>query len=258
MRTFLDRRLAALAVGVHAIDAVADHAHHPGAARHFAVEGHDRRVVRLGDRERVFESADDEGVAESLLDRLAAGQTDPVIFSHGAAIMVWTAMNVDNPDIGLLLSHPLGNTEEVVVTGNPTDGWMMQSYAGIPVSQNPSLLTQLFVNTRDLIVAPQTAVYNVVAAIGTLNLQNIVVAVADGVVSVVRAGVDFVVNSATDTTVTLMAAADRERPLHIKRIGTGAVTVQGAETIDGDPLKLINTRYTSLMLASTDAEWVIL
>lgn len=136
--------------------------------------------------------------SDAIASVIASGQSDPVIFSHGAAIMVWTAMNVDNPDVGLLLSHPLGNTEQVVVTGNPTDGWMMQSYAGIPVSQNPGLLTQLFVNARDLIVAPQTAVYNVVAAIGTLNLQNIVVSVADGVVSVLRAGVDFVVNSVTD------------------------------------------------------------
>ena len=150
--------------------------------------------IPLGEGGNEFNARYSDAVASVI----AAGQTDPVIFSHGAAIMVWTAMNVDNPDIGLLLSHPLGNTEEVVVTGNPTDGWMMQSYAGIPVSQNPSLLTQLFVNTRDLIVAPQTAVYNVVAAIGTLNLQNIVVAVADGVVSVVKAGVEFVVNSATD------------------------------------------------------------
>lgn len=129
---------------------------------------------------------------------IANGDTLPVIFSHGAAIMAWTAMNVDNPDISLLLSHPLGNTEQVVVTGNLEDGWMMQSYAGIPVSQNPNLITQLFVNTRDLIVAPQTAVYNVVGAVTTLNLQNIAVAVADGVVSVLRAGVDFVVNSVTD------------------------------------------------------------
>lgn len=150
--------------------------------------------IPLGEGGNEFNARYSDAVASVIAD----GQADPVIFSHGAAIMVWTAMNVDNPDVGLLLSHPLGNTEEVVVTGNPTDGWMMQSYAGMPVSQNPNLLTQLFVNTRDLIVAPQTAVYNVVAAIGTLNLQNIVVAVADGVVSVVRAGVDFVVNSVAD------------------------------------------------------------
>ena len=150
--------------------------------------------IPLGEGGNEFDARYSDAVAAVI----AAGQADPVIFSHGAAIMVWTAMNVDNPDIGLLLSHPLGNTEQVVVTGNPTDGWMMQSYAGIPVSQNPSLLTQLFVNARDLIVAPQTAVYDVVAAIGTLNLQNVVVAVVNGVVSVARAGVDFVVNSVTD------------------------------------------------------------
>lgn len=150
--------------------------------------------IPLGEGGNEFNARYSDAVATVI----AAGQSDPVIFSHGAAIMVWTAMNVDNPDIGLLLSHPLGNTEQVVVTGNPTDGWMMQSYAGMSVSQNPSLLTQLFVNARDLIVAPQTAVYNVVAAIGTLNLQNIAVAVVDGVISVARAGVDFVVNSVTD------------------------------------------------------------
>ncbi len=100
---------------------------------------------------------------------LATGAVNPVIFSHGAAIMVWTAMNVDNPDIGMLLANPLGNTQEVVLTGNEEDGWMMQSYAGMPVSQDPSLFTQLFVNARDLIVAPQTAVYNVVQALGTVQ-----------------------------------------------------------------------------------------
>lgn len=129
---------------------------------------------------------------------LATGDVNPVIFSHGAAIMVWTAMNVDNPDIAMLLAHPLENTEEVVLTGNEEDGWMMQSYAGMPVSQDPSLFTQLFVNARDLIVAPQTAVYNVVQALGTFNLQNIAVAVIDGVISVIEAGVQFVVNSVTD------------------------------------------------------------
>ena len=150
--------------------------------------------IPLGEGGNEFDARYTEAVATVI----ANGDIEPVIFSHGAAIMVWTAMNVDNPDIGLLLSHPLGNTEEVVVTGSLEDGWMMQSYAGIPVSQTPGLLTQLFVNARDLIVAPQTATYNVVAAIGTLNLQNIVVATVNGVVSVARAGVDFVVNSVTD------------------------------------------------------------
>ena len=150
--------------------------------------------IPLGEGGNEFQDRYSDAVAAVL----ATGDINPVIFSHGAAIMVWTAMNVDNPDIGMLLANPLGNTEEVVLTGNEEDGWMMQSYAGMPVSQDPGLFTQLFVNARDLIVAPQTAVYNVVQAIGTFNLQNILVAVVDGVVSVVRAGVDFVVNSVTD------------------------------------------------------------
>lgn len=150
--------------------------------------------IPLGEGGNEFQDRYSDAVATVI----ANGDTNPVIFSHGAAIMVWTTMNVDNPDIGLLLSHPLGNTEEVVLTGNEEDGWMMQTYAGIPVNQNPGLLTQLFVNARDLVVAPQTAVYNVVQAIGTFNLQNIAVAVVDGVISVVRAGIDFVVNSVTD------------------------------------------------------------
>lgn len=139
-----------------------------------------------------------ERYSDAVATVLANGDVNPVIFSHGAAIMVWTAMNVDNPDIAMLLANPLGNTEQVVVQGNEEDGWTMVSYAGMAVDQNPGLLTQLFVNARDLIVAPQTAVYNVVQAIGTFNLQNIAVAVVDGVVSVIRAGVDFVVNSVTD------------------------------------------------------------
>ncbi len=57
-----------------------------------------------------------------------------MIFSHGATIMIWTMMNVDNPDIGLLLSHPLGNTEQVVIKGNQEDGWTLVSYAGIAVT----------------------------------------------------------------------------------------------------------------------------
>ena len=92
-----------------------------------------------------------------IADVITNGDTKPVLFSHGATIMVWTMMNVDNPDVMLMLTHPLGNTAVVVVTGNPDDGWMLQSWDGVAVSQNPSLGGQLFVNIRNLVVAPQTA-----------------------------------------------------------------------------------------------------
>ncbi len=126
------------------------------------------------------------------------GSSEPVVFSHGATIMIWTMMNVKNPDIGLLLSDPLPNTGVVVVTGNAEDGWTLVSYDGKAVDPNPGLLTQLFVNTRDLIVAPQTALYDVVQAIKTGDLSKVVAAVRDGVVAVAKAGVDFAKNTVTD------------------------------------------------------------
>lgn len=150
--------------------------------------------IPLGENGNEFEAR----VNDSIATVVANGDTKPVIFSHGATIMIWTMMNVENPDIALLLTHPLGNTAVVVVTGNPADGWTLQSWDGIAVSPTPSLGTQLFVNTRDLIVAPQTALYNVVQAIKTGDLTKVVAAVRDGVVSVAKAGVTFVKNSVTD------------------------------------------------------------
>ncbi|MCV7178179.1 histidine phosphatase family protein [Mycolicibacterium sphagni] len=131
-------------------------------------------------------------------DVIANGDTNPLLFSHGATIMIWTMMNVKNPDILLMLTHTLGNTAVVVVTGNPEDGWTLVSWDGVQVSQTPSLGTKLFVNVRDLVVAPQTAVYNVVQALKSRDFSQVVAAVRDGVVMVAKAGVAFVKNTVTD------------------------------------------------------------
>ena len=74
-----------------------------------------------------FDARFDEAVRE-IYD---SGDTDPVAFSHAGAIMLWVAMNVDNPNPGLLSQHPLGNTDHVVVRGNPTDGWTLVDWDGI-------------------------------------------------------------------------------------------------------------------------------
>ncbi|KLO28759.1 hypothetical protein ABW16_11555 [Mycolicibacter heraklionensis] len=87
-----------------------------------------------------------------------------VAFSSAAATMVWTMMNVDNPDPLLILQHPLPNTAQVVIEGSPTDGWTLISWDGMPVPA-ADLATQLFVDFRDLIVAPQTASYQIQAAL---------------------------------------------------------------------------------------------
>jgi broad specificity phosphatase PhoE len=167
-----------------------------------------------------------------IADVISNGDTKPVLFSHGATIMVWTMMNVDNPDVMLMLTHPLGNTAVVVVTGNPDDGWMLQSWDGIAISQNPSLGGKMFVNLRNLVVAPQTAVYNVVQAVKSRDLAKVVAAIRDGVVSVAKAGVDFVKDSVTDIAQAIRGAlpgAAAAKPAATK-VKSAAATVATDET----------------------------
>ncbi len=100
----------------------------------------------------------DARVDGALAEIEAGGSDKPVVFSHGATIMFWTMMNVDNPDPTLLLTHQLDNTETVVVEKNDDGSWTLKSWGGEEVGP-ANLPTQLFVNARDLIVAPQTALY---------------------------------------------------------------------------------------------------
>lgn len=61
-----------------------------------------------------------------------SGEQNPVAFSHGGAIMIWSLMNVRNPDRSLLTSKPLPNMGRVVVTGNPSDGWKLTEWDADP------------------------------------------------------------------------------------------------------------------------------
>ncbi|MBO0679893.1 histidine phosphatase family protein [Mycolicibacterium sp. S2-37] len=63
-----------------------------------------------------------------------SGDRDAVVFSHGAAIMLWVTMNVTNPRPELLAEHPLGNTDRVVVVGSPAQGWQLREWDGIAVA----------------------------------------------------------------------------------------------------------------------------
>lgn len=152
-----------------------------------------------------------------------SGAQNPVVFSHAATIMFWTMMNVDNPDLGLMLRHRLDNTEMVVVEGSSEDGWTLTSWAGIPVGP-ATLGTKLLVNIRDLVVTPQAAAYNVVQAFGTGDIRKIAGAIRDGVGAVVRAPLTFAAavvrdvvetirpgTPSVDTTPTNLAAAARAR-----------------------------------------------
>jgi len=127
-----------------------------------------------------------------------SGEENAVAFSHGATIMFWTMMNVDNPDLGLLLTHQLGNTGVVVVEGNPEDGWNLVNWDGVAVDANPSFGTKLFVNVRDLVTAPQKAAFAVSEAIKAGDLAAAAKAFVNGVVATVLAPIRFGVAVARD------------------------------------------------------------
>lgn len=137
-------------------------------------------------------------VEEDTEDTNGDGKIDAAVFSHGATIMMWTMMNVDNPNLLLIVQHPLNNTDTVVVEKNDDGSWTLKEWAGQEVAP-ANYPTQMFVNFRDLIVAPQKAVYNMRIPVLSLDAQGIVTTGAQGVQDVAEAGVKFVKDSVTDT-----------------------------------------------------------
>jgi broad specificity phosphatase PhoE len=127
-----------------------------------------------------------------------SGDRNAVVFSHGATIMFWTMMNVDNPDLGLILSHPLDNAAVVVITGNPEDGWTLQNWDGVEVAAEPSLPTKLFVDVRNVVTAPQTAIYRIGQAFAAGDIAGLANAIRDGVVDVATKVVGFVPKVVSD------------------------------------------------------------
>ncbi|WP_280422405.1 histidine phosphatase family protein [Nocardia carnea] len=64
-----------------------------------------------------------------------SGDTHPIAFAHGGSIMIWTLMNVDNPDPDKLKSAPLGNTDYVTIEGSPDSGWSLIDWNGMPITR---------------------------------------------------------------------------------------------------------------------------
>lgn len=62
-----------------------------------------------------------------------SGDTHPIAFAHGGSIMIWTLMNVGNPDPDKLKTSPLGNTDYVTIEGSPDSGWSLIDWNGTPV-----------------------------------------------------------------------------------------------------------------------------
>jgi Histidine phosphatase superfamily (branch 1) len=129
------------------------------------------------------------GAVQSIYDGTVgteAGTVTDAVFSHEGAIAIWTLMNVNNPDFALVLQEFLNTGEllpytgQVVVDGSPGD-WTLVSWDGTPVPQDPGLPTELFVDFRDLITAPQFAGHDVYEALLTGNSATIETAIQAGV-----------------------------------------------------------------------------
>ncbi|CAN5522355.1 histidine phosphatase family protein [soil metagenome] len=79
-----------------------------------------------GDGNAFFRRFDHGIAAVSHLDTAA-------VFSHGAAIRVWTAGRATNVPPIFAGSHELDNTGVVELAGSPEDGWTLVSWAGAPI-----------------------------------------------------------------------------------------------------------------------------
>ncbi|MGA8329650.1 MAG: histidine phosphatase family protein [Mycobacterium sp.] len=126
----------------------------------------------------------------------ASGTANDVAFSSEGAIAVWTLMNVNNPDFSVLLQEIettdgfLPNTGQVVVDGSPGD-WTLVSYDGTAVPADPGLGTELFVDFRNLIEAPQFAGYDIYEALLTGSSTTIDNAIQAGLSQVDSALAQF-------------------------------------------------------------------
>lgn len=118
----------------------------------------------------------------------SAGSSAPtdVAFSSEGAVAVWTMMNVNNPDFSVLLQELVSNEQflpnagQVVIEGSPGD-WTLVSYDGTAVPQDPGLGTDLFVDFRNLIEAPQFAGYDIYEALLGGNSATIDAALQTGI-----------------------------------------------------------------------------
>ncbi|WP_441963887.1 histidine phosphatase family protein [Mycolicibacterium houstonense] len=179
-------------------------------------------------------------VESGTTDTNGDGETDAAVFSHGATIMMWTMMNVDNPNLLLFAQHPLNNTETVVVEKNEDGSWTLKEWAGQQVGP-ANYPTQMFVNVRDLIVAPQKAIYNMRIPVLSLDAQGIVTTGAQGIQDVAEAGVTFVRDSVTDTVnaITNIPNSINQSPTQVSKLGTVS-TVSTVSTADSGPAAVVD------------------
>ena len=68
------------------------------------------------------------GAVQKIYD---SGADNPVAFSSGLSMMMWTLMNARNGKPTLLNDHPIPDVGRIVLTGNPVTGWDLKEWDGI-------------------------------------------------------------------------------------------------------------------------------
>ncbi len=67
------------------------------------------------------------------IEEATVGVETAAVFSHGAAIRVWTAGRARNMPPVFAGTHELDNTGIVELQGSPKEGWTLVSWAGAPI-----------------------------------------------------------------------------------------------------------------------------
>lgn len=119
-----------------------------------------------------------DGALKTMYDK---GDRNVVVFSHGGTIMFWTMMNAKNLTLaekGMLLSqHALGNTDYVVIEGNPEDGWTLVDWNGQRFSPEPTLGHEVGLQMRTLSRQLEAAMRQVTDSLATGDVIKVATAI---------------------------------------------------------------------------------
>ncbi|WP_237162341.1 histidine phosphatase family protein [Mycolicibacterium fortuitum] len=123
-----------------------------------------------------------DGALKTMYDK---GDRNVIVFSHGGTIMFWTMMNAKNLTLaekGMLLSqHALGNTDYVVIEGNPEDGWTLVDWNGQRFSPEPTFGHEVGVQVRTLTRQLEAAMKQVTDSFATGDVIKVATAINRGV-----------------------------------------------------------------------------
>lgn len=202
----------------------------------------------------------DERVKAALQTIYDNGDRNAVVFSHGGTIMFWTLMNVSNLTITqklqLLQTAALGNTDYVVIEGNPEDGWTLVNWNGQQFAPKRTLVAEIALQVRTLTRQLAAATTQVFQAFATGDVRTILTAinraVADAAYSVVkfnRTVTAKVVGAVTD----LIAPPAPAAPEQAGFAATTAAPDEGAQVSQDSPERVAAENVTALRQKRSDA-----